>query len=140
VQSCMLGAVQCLPAGTVSQSGILHRKSCRLNAETHPLLASPGGTGSGIDVEKSISQPAYQAMCRRLRRLRERAGLTQTQLAARIGTGQKFVSEYERGQRRLDILELRAITAAIGGPAAAIVAQLDALDAVMTALDYDPPT
>lgn len=91
-------------------------------------------------MEKSITQPGYQAMCRRLRRLRERAGLTQTQLAGRIGTGQKFVSEYERGQRRLDILELRAITAAIGGPATAVVAQLDALDALMAALDYDPPT
>jgi hypothetical protein len=44
------------------------------------------------------------------------------------------VSEYERGQRRIDVLELRAIAVALGRPATAVVAQLDALDALLAAL------
>jgi transcriptional regulator with XRE-family HTH domain len=44
-----------------------------------------------------------------LRQLRSDAGLTQAQLAARLHRDQTFVSKYESGERRLDILELRAV-------------------------------
>lgn len=44
---------------------------------------------------------------------RERAGLTQKQLAGRLRKPQSFVSNYERGQRRLDILELLKIVEAL---------------------------
>ena len=44
-----------------------------------------------------------------LRRLRSDAGLTQAQLAARLYRDQTFVSKYESGERRLDILELREV-------------------------------
>jgi DNA-binding transcriptional regulator YiaG len=40
-----------------------------------------------------------------LRQLRSDAGLTQAQLAARLHRDQAFVSKYESGDRRLDILE-----------------------------------
>lgn len=36
---------------------------------------------------------------------REAAGLTQTQIAHRMGKPQSFVSKYERGERRLDFTE-----------------------------------
>jgi transcriptional regulator with XRE-family HTH domain len=49
-----------------------------------------------------------------LREIRVEAGLTQMDLAARIGRDQTFVSKYESGQRRLDALELREICQAIG--------------------------
>lgn len=46
--------------------------------------------------------------------MRVEAGLTQTDLAARIDKDQTFVSKYESGERRLDVLELREICQAIG--------------------------
>lgn len=36
---------------------------------------------------------------------REAAGLTQTEVARRLGKPQSFVSKYERGERRLDVTE-----------------------------------
>lgn len=49
-----------------------------------------------------------------LREMRIEAGLTQTDLAARIEKDQVHVSRYESGQRRLDVLEVRDICQAIG--------------------------
>ncbi len=49
-----------------------------------------------------------------LRQARREAGLTQVDLARRIGEEQSFVSKVERGERRLDILELRHICQALG--------------------------
>lgn len=49
-----------------------------------------------------------------LRDVRLEAGLTQVELAARIDNDQAYVSRYESGQRRLDVLEVREICQAIG--------------------------
>ena len=85
-------------------------------------------------MDRTIESAAHERLCEQLRALRTRAGLTQSALAERLGVRQTVVSEYERGQRRIDVLELRAIAVALGRPAAAVVAQLDALDAVLAAL------
>ena len=49
-----------------------------------------------------------------LREMGIEVGLTQTDLAAHIGKHQAYVSRYESGQRRLDVLEVREICEAIG--------------------------
>ena len=49
-----------------------------------------------------------------LREIRIEAGMTQTELAAHIEKDQAYVSRYESGQRRLDVLEAREICQAIG--------------------------
>ncbi len=49
-----------------------------------------------------------------LREIRIEAGLTQMGLAERIERDQTFVSKYESGQRRLDVLELREICQSVG--------------------------
>jgi Helix-turn-helix. len=49
-----------------------------------------------------------------LREMRIESGLTQVDLAARIEKDQAYVSRYESGQRRLDMLEVREICQAIG--------------------------
>jgi len=36
---------------------------------------------------------------------REKSGLTQVQIAERLGKPQSFISKYERGERRLDFTE-----------------------------------
>ena len=45
---------------------------------------------------------------------RRAAGLRQIDLAAAIGKRQSYISDIERGQRRVDVLELFAIAKALG--------------------------
>jgi transcriptional regulator with XRE-family HTH domain len=48
-----------------------------------------------------------------LRQVRLEAGLRQVDVAAKLGVPQSFVSNYESGERRLDILELRDVCDAL---------------------------
>jgi transcriptional regulator with XRE-family HTH domain len=45
--------------------------------------------------------------------VRKRAGVTQQELARRLRKPQSFVSAYENGQRRLDLLELSRVAQAL---------------------------
>lgn len=65
-------------------------------------------------MEKSIHSEAYSIFLELLRRTREQAGLTQQAVATRLGETQTFVSKCERGERRLDLIELRSWCAALG--------------------------
>lgn len=49
-----------------------------------------------------------------LRQIRLDANLTQLQLAQKIGQTQSYVSKYENGEQRLDLIELEAVCKAIG--------------------------
>ena len=49
----------------------------------------------------------------RLEIARKKAGVTQVELAKRLRKPQSFVSSYESGQRRLDLVELTRIAAAL---------------------------
>jgi transcriptional regulator with XRE-family HTH domain len=42
------------------------------------------------------------------------AGLRQTDVAKKLGKPQSFVSNYESGERRLDLLELQAVCEVMG--------------------------
>ena len=48
-----------------------------------------------------------------LRAIRSDAKLTQGQLAQKIGQSQSYVSKYESGEQRLDLLELELVCAAV---------------------------
>jgi transcriptional regulator with XRE-family HTH domain len=48
-----------------------------------------------------------------LKRIRQDKGIRQIELAERLGVPQSFVSKYESGNRRLDILELRQVCEAM---------------------------
>lgn len=63
---------------------------------------------------KSVFTAAYDAFCRQLVAERKKAGMTQAALAEVLGKPQSFVSKYERGERRLDVVEFVQIAAAIG--------------------------
>ena len=65
-------------------------------------------------MRKSIHTPQHKHLLALLRELRLEAGLSQVTLAARIRKDQTFVSKYESGERRLDILELREVCKALG--------------------------
>lgn len=62
-----------------------------------------------------VQPKEYEVVGAALAAARDRAGLTQAQLAKRLGKPQSFVSNYERGQRRIDVLELLRIVEALGG-------------------------
>lgn len=48
-----------------------------------------------------------------LRQVRLDAALTQAQVAERIGETQSYVSKYENGEQRLDLIELEAVCKAV---------------------------
>lgn len=58
--------------------------------------------------------PAYAAIARRLREARKEAGLTQVEAAKLLKKPQSFISKCESGERRLDLLELRAFARMYG--------------------------
>lgn len=49
-----------------------------------------------------------------LRQVRKEAGWTQVQLAERLDTSQARITDYERGQRRVDLMELHQVCDALG--------------------------
>jgi transcriptional regulator with XRE-family HTH domain len=65
-------------------------------------------------MKKSITSRDYRKFLKLLVECREQAGLTQIQLGEAIGETQSTVSKMERGERRIDVIELFAICAAIG--------------------------
>lgn len=58
--------------------------------------------------------PEDDAFRELLRELRISHGLTQTELANRLGVPQSYVSKFETGERRLDFVETSAVCDAIG--------------------------
>lgn len=54
----------------------------------------------------SIYSRRYKAFLARLRTARKEAGLTQADVARRLGQPQSFVSKCESGERRVDAVEL----------------------------------
>lgn len=76
-------------------------------------------------MEKSTFSDEYAVFLRLLRQSRTAAGVTQEQLAERIGNTQSFVSKCERGERRLDIVEVRAFCRAIGVPFGRFILDFD---------------
>lgn len=65
-------------------------------------------------MEKTLHSEGHRRLVALLRECRETAGLTQVEVARRLRRGQGFVSTYESGQRRLDLVELDAICTALG--------------------------
>ena len=65
-------------------------------------------------MEKSIYTTEYAALLELLRETRRKAGLTQVRLAQELGVSQSFVAKAEKGERRLDVIQLRTICLALG--------------------------
>jgi transcriptional regulator with XRE-family HTH domain len=63
---------------------------------------------------KSVHTDEYQSFLDCLISARKSADITQQELAQRLGKPQSFVSKYENGERRLDVVEFLHIARAIG--------------------------
>jgi transcriptional regulator with XRE-family HTH domain len=64
-------------------------------------------------------------LCQLLIEARESADLNQTQLGKAVGRSQSFVSNYERAQRRLDLLDLILVCRAMGVKPVEMLRRLD---------------
>jgi ribosome-binding protein aMBF1 (putative translation factor) len=99
----------------------------RLSAELERLAGEIGRLG-----EESVPEEAPAAtgerpadrLRRRLHEARRARGLRQSDLADRLGRPQSFVSNYERGTRRLEVSEFIQIARILALDAAAVVAEL----------------
>jgi transcriptional regulator with XRE-family HTH domain len=76
-------------------------------------------------MQKSIYTKQHQRLCELLAEARDAAGLTQVELARRLERPQSFVSKYENGERRLDVVEFMAVAKAIGVEPCSILEALD---------------
>ncbi len=74
---------------------------------------------------KSIFTDEYEVFLQRLVAARREAGLTQQDLATRINRPQSFVSKYERGERRLDVLEFVMICHAVSVDPCSIIREVE---------------
>jgi len=64
-------------------------------------------------MKNSTYDIAYLELRRILKDLREEKHLTQAQLARKLSVPQSFVSKYETGERRLDVIETVQICQAL---------------------------
>ena len=74
---------------------------------------------------KDVAEKSPEKLQGLLRRIRTDAGVTQAELADRLGVPQSFVSKYESGERRLDILELKDVCQALGSSLVDFVRRLE---------------
>jgi transcriptional regulator with XRE-family HTH domain len=65
-------------------------------------------------MEKTIYTGEYAVLLRLLRETREQAEMTQVELAEKLQQSQSFVSKFERGDRRIDVVQLRTICQVLG--------------------------
>ncbi len=61
-----------------------------------------------------MHSPRYGLLRELLVEMRERSGLTQIEVASRLRRPQSYVSKYERGERRIDVIEFIDIANALG--------------------------
>ena len=64
-------------------------------------------------MRKTLRTSEHARLVALLRAERHRAGLTQHEVARRLGAPQSFVAKYEVGERRLDLVEFIAIARAV---------------------------
>ena len=101
----------------------------RLSAELERLageLVRLGGDPAPEAAAPVTGERAADRLRRRLHEARRARGLRQADLADRLGRPQSFVSNYERGTRRLEVSEFIQIARILSLDAAAVVAELAA--------------
>jgi len=65
-------------------------------------------------MKKSIYSVEQNELLKLLRETRKKAGLSQLELSRRLGRSQSFISKYESGQLRLDLIELCSLCREMG--------------------------
>jgi DNA-binding transcriptional regulator YiaG len=77
-----------------------------------------------LSVTKSVFTKRYKLFLSLLVSIREEKGLSQRELAKKLKRIHTFVSKYERGERRLDVVEFLDIAKALGADPHEIINKL----------------
>lgn len=75
---------------------------------------------------KSVFSGAHRHVVDALVGARRRSGLTQEEVARRIGRDQSFISLIENAQRRVDVLEFFALARAMGADPLTLLKEIEA--------------
>lgn len=73
---------------------------------------------------KSLHTGKHQHLCGLLIEAREKRGLTQIDVSKKLGRPQSFVSKYENGERRLDVIEFLEVADVLGIEPSRLIKQL----------------
>lgn len=76
---------------------------------------------------KSLRTEGHAALTQALIAARKASGLTQQELAERLGRSQSFVAKIELGERRVEVVELVEIARILGVPTARLIAPVEAV-------------
>lgn len=68
----------------------------------------------GAQLKKALGTVRHKALVEMLVSKRKAAGLSQTELAKRLGQYQSFVAWLESGQRRVDVVEFLTLAEILG--------------------------
>lgn len=101
------GALGCAPGGCQEPT------RSRIPAR-YPNLGYLSSPAIFVVMSKRNSASQQARLQSLLRDTRMALGMRQADLARRLGQPQSFVSKYETGERRIDVLELRVICQAMG--------------------------
>ena len=78
---------------------------------------------------KSVFSEQYNLLRQLLVAARQQSELTQAQVASKVGKPQSFVSKYERGERRLDVIEFLEVTRALDVDPSFMIERIESYDA-----------
>lgn len=81
---------------------------------------------------KSLHTPEYTALLRTLIETRKRSGMTQHEVADRLGKPQSYIAKVEGGERRLDVVEFVMLAKAMDKN------PIELIDRLLTALNDMP--
>ena len=65
-------------------------------------------------MSESLHTAEYKIFLRVLKSARKKSGITQVQLADKLKQTQSYISKFERGELRLDIIQIRNVLIAMG--------------------------
>jgi transcriptional regulator with XRE-family HTH domain len=74
---------------------------------------------------KSTHSEQYRELLVRMRAARRASGISQQELARRLGKPQSYVSKAEMGERRLDVVEFLHFMRAIAGEPHALLREIE---------------
>lgn len=74
---------------------------------------------------KSLFSPTYTRFLALLKQARLEAGLTQSEVARRLGKPQSFISKCEAGERRVDVVEFLEFCRVFGADPVKILGELE---------------
>lgn len=86
-------------------------------------MATRGGGQDRVSTKTKLAEELV-VLGRVLVRARERSGLKQMEVAARLGLPASYLSKIEKGTRRLDVIELLRIAQAMDEDPAELISEL----------------